>query len=419
MKLVHKFTLWYLAITTVVLLAGGVLVFQSVVYQNDQEEIRRIRGLIDDAVESVRKHHTPDSARSPFVTIRELRTDLPDVPFYTKDTMGYHSTFQGAERQILGAASYRIGDRHFLISARSFAPEPEETIAGVIQSISWIFFALLVVVGVTGVVVSRRILSPFNASLRAMQLFNLKQKKPLVLPQTRTREFAVLNEFLSTMTNKALHDYQALKEFSENASHELQTPLAIIRGKLELLLESDLNDDQIKLIMAAHEAVERLSRTNKALALLTKLENREFETKEVNLSERLQATIEVFRELLEMKTLSITTVIDKGVVVVLNKDLTEILLTNLMSNAIRHNIAGGDIRVTLTREFLEISNTGSPPEVPTEQLFERFRKSNQSSDSTGLGLAIVRRICEISRYPIEYLWIDPRHHIRIKFVGAA
>ncbi len=416
MKLVHKFTLWYLAITTVVLLAGGVLVFRSVVAENDEEEVRRVTGLIEDAAEALQHHGFADSVQSQFVSVRELPADAPTVPFHTKDTMGMHSRFQGTERQIKGTASFRINGRHYVISATSFAPEPEETITGVIRSISWIFVALLLIVGITSVIVSRKILSPFNASLRAMQLFDLRQKKPLALPRTRTREFAELNNFLNEMTNKALGDYQALKEFTENASHELQTPLAIMRGKLELLLESNITDEQAKLIMSAHDAIERLARTNSALALLTKLENREFQNAQpLDMSLIIARVADSFKELVEMKALSWQMSIDKHVTIKLNADLAEILLMNLLSNAIRHNVPNGTVEVRLSGDSLRITNTGAPPDVPTEQLFERFRKSNQSGDSTGLGLAIVRRICEVSGYQASYTYADGLHHITVSF----
>lgn len=420
MKLVSKFAVWYLTITTFVLLLGGIFVFRSVQQENDEEEVRRVRGLIEDAVASLEKGAQPDSLRSDKVDVRLLPMDKDVVAFQTIDTMAWHSHFQGTERQIKGTESFKIHGKHYLISARSFAPEPEETITGVIRSLSWIFLALLVIVGATSVLVSRRILFPFNASLRAIQTFNLKQKKPIDLPATRTEEFASLNAFLEKMTNKALQDYRALKEFTENASHELQTPLAIIRGKLELMLESDINDEQARLIMSAHEAVERLSRTNHALTLLTKLENEEYHSVEpLNLSDKLHKTIFALTELMEMKSLNLKTNVQENVYVNLHPALADILLLNLLSNAIRHNIENGSIEISLATDSLQILNTGPKPEVPTEQLFERFKKSNQSSDSIGLGLSIVKRICEASRFEISYRYEDSRHSVNIRFMSPA
>ena len=416
MKLVSKFAIWYLTITTFVLLVGGIFVFRSVQKENDEEEVRRITGLIEDVVRGLENNDTTLAIQSGQISVRELGPNAQQVPFHIRDTMSWHSQFQGTERQIAGSASYRINGKHYLITARTFAPEPEETVTGVIRSLSWIFLTLLLIVVATSILVSRKILFPFNASLRAIQAFNLKQKKPIALPQTRTVEFAALNEFLERMTNKALHDYRALKEFTENASHELQTPLAIIRGKLELLLESKISEEQARLIMSAHEAVEKLSKTNQALTLLTKLENEEYRSLEpLDISTKIHKMIFSLAELMEMKFIELKTSIEENVKINLHPVLADILLMNLLSNAIRHNLPHGRISLQLTDKFLIVENTGLKPEVPTEELFERFKKSNQSSDSIGLGLSIVKRICEAGRLSIRYRYNNNLHSVQIDF----
>lgn len=418
MKLVNKFALWYLAMTSLVLLAGGVIVFRSVQHENDEEEVRRLRGRIEDTRRMLKSGTPVDSLQSSNIEIQELDLAEAHIRFHVRDTMGWHSKFQGTERQIKATASYIINGRHYLISAVDFAPEPEETLRGVVLSLSWIFFLLLVVVGLTSILISKKILSPFNQSLRVMQAFNLKQNEPIRLPETRTDEFRTLNTLLDKMTAKALHDYRALKEFTENASHELQTPLAIIRGKLELLLESGISDEQARLIMSAHEAIERLSRINQSLTLLTKLENQEYEPHEpVNLSTAVHKTIFSLTELMEMKSITLETDIEENVFVRLHPALTDILLTNLFSNAIRHNHEQGTIKVKLNAGGLLIQNTGLRPGMPTEQLFQRFRKNNQSSDSIGLGLSIVKRISEVSRFSVSYQYQEPWHLLKVDFAS--
>lgn len=419
MKLVNKFAIWYLTITSLVLLLGGVIVFRIVLHENDQEEVRRLRGLMRDVADRLSNAMPLDTLLSDQVSVKQISSGSPTVQFHVRDTMGYHSEFQGTERQIKATASYKINGKHYLISVRSFAPEPEETIAGVIQSLSWIFLLLLILVGLTSVLISKKILSPFNRSLKAMQDFHINQKEQIALPQTKTKEFSELNTFLAKMTSKAMDDYRALKEFTENASHELQTPLAIIRGKLELLLESGISDEQAKLIMSAHEAVEKLSRTNQSLTLLTKLENHEYEPlKTINLSSQLQGIIFSLAELMEMKAIILETDIEENVTVNLHPSLADILLMNLFSNAIRHNYEKGAIKVKLNSELLMIRNTGIRPEIPTDQLFQRFKKSNQSDDSIGLGLSIVKRISEVSRFRIQYTYKEPWHTVEIRFNKA-
>jgi len=218
------------------------------------------------------------------------------------------------------------------------------------------------------------------------------------------------------MTNKALKDYQTLKEFTETASHEMQTPLAIIMGKLELLLESDIDDEQAKLIVSAHDAVEKLSKVGQSLTLITKLDNREFESHEIiDFSQILNDSLYAFQELIEMKSLKLEKDIADNVKVRIHPLLINILLNNLIGNAIRHNIKDGIIHVKLTPALLEISNSGDPLTFPSDKMFNRFIKNNQSNESVGLGLAIVKQICEQSNIDIRYDYEDKMHILRLNF----
>jgi two-component system, OmpR family, sensor kinase len=229
-----------------------------------------------------------------------------------------------------------------------------------------------------------------------------------------------LNTFLLQLTESARKDYQSLKEFTENASHELQTPTAIIRGKLDLLMESDIRDEQAILIAEMQNALERLSRIHSSLTLLTKLENQEYRVGDpVCISNLARETLASFDELIQMKTIGLQVHIEKSVYIPLHHSLADLLLSNLISNAIRHNAAPegekGLIRVSLTREGLVIVNTGREPMVPTEELFERFKKGNTGSDSIGIGLAIVRQICDLSHFDIVYHYTGGLHMLAVSF----
>jgi signal transduction histidine kinase len=235
------------------------------------------------------------------------------------------------------------------------------------------------------------------------------------LPETASYEFKELNQFLEKMTNKALEDYRALKEFSENASHELQTPLAIMRGKLELLMETNINEEQASFILSIQNAVQKLSAVNQSLTLLTKLENQEYQPQRFDFSLLVDKSIAAFRELIEMKSIKLTAQTAAAVNINLNPLLADILFTNLLNNAIRHNVANGTISIVLTPASLVIENTGEPPKTNIDELFKRFKKDNQSSDSTGLGLAIVKQICELNNFNVKYLYRNGIHILTVTF----
>ena len=417
MKLVDKFTLWFILITSLVLIAGGLIVFTRVQYEVDQEAIRRIKSHIDNIAEQLEQGKTPEELKSEYVAITEIDPAAPVIDLNVYDTMAvYRPRMEALDRKLTVESSYHIGEKHYRISMYDFVAEPDEIADGVKESLAWIFLILLVIVGVTNLMISKRILSPFHKTLKAIEHFSLKKDRQIKLPDTRTKEFQQLNYFLKKMTGKAQADYRALKEFTENASHELQTPLAVIRGKLELLLESPINDEQGNQILSALNSIERLSKINHSLTLLNKLENQEFTALEkINLSDHVHNILEDLTELIEMKSIILKTKIAENIKILLNPSLADILITNLFSNAIRHNVQNGVIEVMLTSQKLVIENTGHAPEVPIEQLFARFKRANPNNDSVGLGLAIVKQICEVSNLAIHYRYEHNRHVVTITF----
>lgn len=416
MKLINQFTVWYLGISAIVLLAGGMIVFYSVQREIIDEESRRLKDTVKLIAGLLEKGTEIDDIAGHQVIIRELDPAASPVPVNIQDTLAWFEPHQHFERELRASASYKINEKHYFISASNLVAESDEILEGVLQSISWIFALLLLFVGISSRLISKAVLTPFKNTLAAIASFHLKQKHAIPLAPSRTKEFNTLNEFLGKMTSKALEDYRSLKEFTENASHEMQTPLAIMRGKLELLLNSPITDAQAQLLMEAHQAVDRLSQVNKSLTLLARLENQEFESSQpVDVSTLTLDALNTFSELMELKNITLKTKIEADVYIRLHTVLANILLNNLISNAIRHNYHNGSICVNLTPHTLTIRNTGNPPQIPTQQLFERFKKSNQSQDSVGLGLAIVKQICEVNHFQVNYVYADTIHTIHVDF----
>jgi len=423
MRLTTKFTLWYFGIMLVVLLIGGAIVYYEIQWKISRVEVVRHQRLNDIIAQQIQQGgdytEHPTRKRATIATIPEDSVPVGVASFYTRGT-GWNPEFQSNEFKLVVTSFYTIKGSHYRITTYSFIPSFYQLLPGVVDSFKWILLLLLVLVVISGGLISKYILAPFKRTMRMIQSFDLKQKAPIHLPRTRTSEFRELNEFLTKMTDKAREDYQSLKEFTENASHELQTPTAIIRGKLDLLMESDIRDEQAILIAEMQNALERLSRIHSSLTLLTKLENQEYEAKEpVCISRLMREALSSFAELMEMKSLTLQTDIEDKIYVPLHASLADLLLSNLVSNAIRHNapIEGsqGLIFVSLTREGLVIANTGQEPQVPTTELFERFKKGNPGSDSIGIGLAIVRQICDLSHFDINYEFRSGLHIVTISF----
>jgi signal transduction histidine kinase len=234
--------------------------------------------------------------------------------------------------------------------------------------------------------------------------------------KTQTEEFTSLNTFLLKMSESSKKDYHLLEELSENTSHELQTPLASIKGKIELLMDSDLSEKQLLTLSSMNDELDRLSSINQSLILLAKLEHFEKnDSQHINFSELLNDRLQYFEDLFEIQNLSLIKDIQEEVYLNFDENLAIIVINNLINNAKRHNIENGKISVILTEDYFEISNTGNPPTIPTEELFKRFKRGNPDQNSIGIGLALVKKILEIYDAEITYHFENDQHTLKINF----
>ncbi|MBW8683410.1 sensor histidine kinase [Chitinophaga rhizophila] len=421
MKLINKFTLWYICITLTAMLVGFVIAYHKVKSGIDQGEINRLKAKNDQMALQMRKGVSPDTyMRGRPVEIKLLENEVPLTKYDVYEHTFFNTMLQQKECRLTVKSFYNINGRHYSISSYNYVTKANEIFKGLFSSFIWIFAILLTLTVLSARFVSRLILAPFHHTMKKVRAFNLKDRKPLLLPTASASELKTLNSFLNSMTDKALDDYRSLKEFTENASHELQTPLAVLRNKLELLTESYLQgkepDSIVPLIADMQNEIDKLSRINSSLTLLARLENNEFENRQsISMSQLITDALQSFSELLDMKSIALQTHISAGVTVQLHPALTDILLGNLLSNAIRHNVEGGQINILLSKSRLVISNTGLPPEVPTNQLFRRFKKGSRNSNSIGIGLAIVKQICDINHFDIQYDYAEGWHIMQIIF----
>lgn len=258
--------------------------------------------------------------------------------------------------------------------------------------------------------VFKRLWRPFYDTLSVMRNFHLNKKSDLDFPESDIEEFNYMNNILKTASLKAGEDYIALKEFTENASHELQTPLSIISSKLDLLIQDEhLSERQNHTIISAYTALKKMSQLNQSLLLLAKIGNQQYTfVEKITLPERFEEKIEQFKEIWQDQELRIITSISESYIV-MNSDLNDILINNLLSNAAKHNIQGGFIQIILSSGFLSISNSGTNGPLDKNKLYKRFYKSDQSSSSNGLGLSIIKQICEVSEVTVTYVFENKTH----------
>ena len=417
MNLIVRITIIFVLVSLVVFLVGGVISFDVMMREVNFEQRRFLIERLNGVERRLERRPVKDTINWTKLTIIPLMEQQEETTSFS-DTVVMHNQLERLEPHLRLDAIRNVDGVSYQISLYDIIIEPDDIKDGLVESLVTMYLILLAAVLIIGFLASYFILRPFNNSLAVIKSFSLTDPgQSLKFPKSNVAEFKRLNQFLTEMTNKVKSDYQSLKEFSENASHELQTPLAIVQSKLEVLMDGDnLTEEQVEQIIFAQNTIKRMSSLSNALALLTKIENREFENvSEIDFSSKLSHMLDEFRELMELKSIEREINIADGVSVQADQVLIELLLTNLINNAIRHNWEGGKILVSLTHNKFSISNTGPQLSIPGDHLFERFKKSNQSSQSMGLGLAIVKKICDFYDYKIKYESQADLHTIQISF----
>ena len=257
--------------------------------------------------------------------------------------------------------------------------------------------------------------SPFNDTLSQIKTWNIKKQNNLNFKNTDIDEFHLLNDTLKDLTQQIKSDYLNLKEFTENVSHETQTPLAIISTKIEMLMqETNYTEKQNQLLVHTYNATQRLYKLNKGLILLTRIENKQFiETSLINLAHVFDEKINILEDFLEAKSIVIERVYNKVVIKEINADLLSILLDNLLINAIKYNLEeSGMIKITIDEESFSVENTSFKEKINPQFLFERFNK-NSISGSLGLGLSLIKRIVDFYNWHVSYSCKDGIHKFKI------
>jgi signal transduction histidine kinase len=313
------------------------------------------------------------------------------------------------------------GKTGYTINIYQVLDENQKLLDNIAMGMLILFVSLLLVSMLTNYFVSKRILSPFFNAVNEAARFDILSGKPVELPETTISEFRQLNMVIENMTSKMRADYLNLKEYNENSSHEIQTPLAVIRSKLDMLMQNqNLNRESINLIESINEAVNRLLKLNRGLLLISKIENLQFhETKELSLKKYIENCLENYEEILKLKKIKVEIYFTDEAIVKMNETLADVMITNLLSNAVRYNTDNGYIECRIDNEKLIVSNSGEQLDFDPMLLFNRFAKAGNNPNSVGLGLSIVKKIADHYYMPITYTCKDSVHSINLEYSSVS
>ncbi len=417
MKLSAHYNRSNIIITVSVLLAGAVIYYFAINYIIQKQLDRDLTEEMEEIVSYVASHHKfpvqPDIDEEQ-VTIKEtsltnFKTVFFNVPF--KKVINDDDDNNGRAVEMLVS----VNEKNYLLTI-AISRDGTEYLVQVIATITLILMAgLFLVLFLTNRYVSHDLWKPFFYLLQQLKAFSVSDHTNFSYSKTNVDEFNELEAAVLLMSSRVRKDYRTLKQFTENASHEMMTPLSVITSKLDILIQDDsLNPEHYKQLQDIYGATSRLSRLNQSLLLLVKIENNLIDEAELlELQQLVFEKKEQFQELITSKHIIVTATITQKTITA-SGHLLDILFNNLFSNAIRHNIDSGVINISLTDEKFLIQNTGSLYPLNEEELFERFQKGKKS-EGTGLGLALVKSICNVYNWDVSYSFISSLHTFQISF----
>lgn len=276
--------------------------------------------------------------------------------------------------------------------------------------------SMLVLLMLINIYVYYTLYSPFYKIVKSIGKFSVQKLEKIAAPKTNTEEFEILGKKISQMSEKMIGDYNSMKEFIENMTHETQTPLAVINTKIERCIQNkDLTSEQAILLSDAAKAVKKLFDLNKGLALLSKLDNKQYNSpKEIKVKELVQQRVYFFADFIENQEITLEENYIDDTSILIDLYLAEILIDNLLKNAVKHNFHSGKILITVANNQITIANTGAEPTESTDRFFDRFY-SQKPQQNLGLGLSIIKKIVDYYNYSISYKYVNHLHEITINF----
>lgn len=415
MKLFATFNRINLLTTVVVLFVAGIIYYLAISYILNNQVDKDIKTEEQEILDYIGENNRlPQPVDSKYQQVKFARLNHPvkrqfvNSDFFNKKEQRYESG-RGLVTSVL------VNGRYYEVDITESKVETEDLITIVFAITISVIVLLVLILFLTNRFVLNRMWQPFYGMLNQLRLFNLSDGTDVMVAQSKIDEFNELNQAIVQMSSRVKSDYSDLKAFTENAAHELMTPIAVINSKLDTLLQTGhYNEPQSLLLNDVYGAVSRLSRLNQSLLLLVKIENRLLNDEQlIDLKPLIEEKAGEFKELFEAKEIEVVCELQEKQLS-MSRYLAEILLNNLISNAMRHNYYRGKIHIGLTAAKLIIRNTGNPDPLDGKEIFKRFNKSS-GSEGTGLGLTISRQICHNYGLQFDYHFDSPFHTFSINF----
>jgi signal transduction histidine kinase len=352
-----------------------------------------------------------------FTDFKINKTDQRIEDTYS-DTLIYESTDQEYDEYRKLVTTFDHSAKLYRLEIVKAHLESDEIISTVLLSLALMFALMLAVFYFITRHFARRIWKPFHETLEKLNAFEAEMSESIPFEESKIIEFNELNKAIHQLSGRVHHSFMNQKQFLENASHEMQTPLAIIQNQSELLItDPALTEIQSEKITRILDSTQRITKLNKALQLISKIENAQFiDVEQCDLKRTIEKILTYFDG--QQENLNITIELNlHEVIISANSTLVEVLITNLIKNAFLHNIPNGRIYLNLHSQTLLITNSSSQTQLPKDRVFQRFFKQGLHKESWGLGLAISKRICDINGWTLYYSATYTDHTFSVDFTN--
>ncbi|MES2134571.1 MAG: HAMP domain-containing sensor histidine kinase [Bacteroidota bacterium] len=418
MKLINKTIVYYLLISIPMLCVAGLFSYfliQSELVEGTDEVLANETLKAEQLIATFKEPKTLYLGYDSLSYIKVVSEHTNESVFEDKLIYNPSEEEYTSYRQL--TTYYDFNGNTYIITILKTTMEEEELMEGLFSAFALILGFLLIAFFIVSWFLSKTLWRPFYKTLDELNRYDIKQHNAYQFDKSSITEFDKLNAALNEMTAKIHTDFIQQKEFTENASHEMQTPIAVIKANLSLLLQSqNIKAEEMGHLEAIENTIKKLTALNKALILLSKIENNQFsESISIRLNDKLLSAISNYSEMIQIKNIDVKTRLQDDLIVFINPTLADVLISNLLQNAIRHNHTGGTIDISIDKNKLLISNSGGPLSVSEEDLFTRFKKNDTSKDSLGLGLSIVKSITVLYSIQIQYSYTSGIHTFALTF----
>ena len=415
-KLLSKTTLFYLVFTFLAFFISAVFLIQEAEEFIHEELEHRFTYTTRKIRHQLRAGNYPDKLPSSAVISIIASKPHGDVSPIYSDTLVYNSELE--EMQLFRRKTIVFeeqGKFYKLVITKSlqdFYRLKNDIFGALIPA----FIILAVAIILFNSLLSGSLFKPFNKILSQMRTYKVGSGADIKSVNTTTTEFKKMQQLYHEMVDRIENDYRNLKEYTENMAHEIQTPLTVIRNKAEnLIADEALMNQHASTVKIIYDESNHLSKLGNTLNLLTKIENQEYSnTERISTYAIIEKHLESISEVARLKSLKIEKDLSDQHILFIDPFLLDIVLKNLLRNALRYGSQEGPIKVKTTADSFSVSNYGLPLEEEPEKIFERFYRKNGTRASQGLGLSLVKKICDINNLTISYNYKDDQHLFTIK-----